>query len=115
MIRKYNLSESPSYCRYWGKATVGGNSQAGYHLLPYHCLDVAAVGDILLTRHLLSQTEKFSEIQNTALLILHLYAVRINVESGITHTIQLSIIKIANFNDVLNRDQFQPSLIIVRI
>lgn len=29
-----------SYYRYWGKAEKDGNS---YHLLPYHCLDVAAV------------------------------------------------------------------------
>ena len=35
-----------SYFRYWGKAEKDG---AGYHLLPYHCLDVAAVGDSLLS------------------------------------------------------------------
>ena len=29
-----------SYYRYWGKAEKDGD---GYHLLPYHCLDVAAV------------------------------------------------------------------------
>jgi CRISPR-associated endonuclease/helicase Cas3 len=29
-----------SYFRYWGKAEKDG---AGYHLLVYHCLDVAAV------------------------------------------------------------------------
>ncbi len=29
-----------SYYRYWGKAEKEG---PGYHLLPYHCLDVAAV------------------------------------------------------------------------
>lgn len=33
------------YFRYWGKAEKDGES---YHLLPYHCLDVAAVGHILL-------------------------------------------------------------------
>lgn len=37
-----------TYFKYWGKAERGGD---GYHLLPYHCLDVAAVGEILLTRH----------------------------------------------------------------
>jgi len=31
-----------AYYRYWGKA---GHGDAGYHLLPYHCLDVAAVAD----------------------------------------------------------------------
>jgi len=35
------------YFRYWGKAAKDGSD---YHLLPYHCLDVAAVGHILLTR-----------------------------------------------------------------
>jgi len=33
-------SELKSYYRYWGKAEKDG---PGYHLLPYHCLDVAAV------------------------------------------------------------------------
>jgi len=31
--------ERKSYFRYWGKAEKDG---VGYHLLPYHCLDVAA-------------------------------------------------------------------------
>jgi CRISPR-associated endonuclease/helicase Cas3 len=35
-----------SYYRYWGKVDKDGNN---YHLLPYHCLDVAAVGWILLS------------------------------------------------------------------
>ncbi|WP_223907400.1 CRISPR-associated helicase Cas3' [Geobacter sp. AOG1] len=34
------------YFRYWGKAERDGD---GYHLLPYHCLDVAAVGHVLLS------------------------------------------------------------------
>jgi len=34
----------PNYYRYWGKADADG----AYHLLPYHCLDVAAVGWYLL-------------------------------------------------------------------
>ncbi len=33
-----------SYYRYWGKTSEDG----GYHLLSYHCLDVAAVGWVLL-------------------------------------------------------------------
>jgi CRISPR-associated endonuclease/helicase Cas3 len=36
-------TERDGYYRYWGKA-----EGAGYHLLPYHCLDVAAVGSVLL-------------------------------------------------------------------
>ena len=35
----------PLYYQYWGKASKEDNS---YHLLPYHCLDVAAVGYLLL-------------------------------------------------------------------
>lgn len=36
----------PAYFKYWGKAGKDGS----YHLLPYHCLDVAAVGQTLLER-----------------------------------------------------------------
>lgn len=32
------------YFRYWGKARPSDDGGAEYHLLPYHCLDVAAVG-----------------------------------------------------------------------
>lgn len=32
------------YLTYWGKAKPAAIDQAGWHLLPYHCLDVAAVG-----------------------------------------------------------------------
>jgi CRISPR-associated endonuclease/helicase Cas3 len=38
------------YFRYWGKARKDGEEGAAYHLLPYHCLDVAAVGVGLLRR-----------------------------------------------------------------
>ena len=34
--------------KYWGKAKPDASSLASYHLLPYHCLDVAAVGYQLL-------------------------------------------------------------------
>jgi len=31
-----------TYFKYWGKTETIKNGQAGrYHLLPYHCLDVA--------------------------------------------------------------------------
>jgi len=39
---------SRDYYGYWGKARPEG--EVAYHLLPYHCLDVAAVGHVLLTR-----------------------------------------------------------------
>ncbi|MPY25558.1 HD domain-containing protein [Shewanella sp. YLB-07] len=39
----------PRYFKYWGKAVKNeGGSDDAYHLLPYHCLDVAAVGQQLL-------------------------------------------------------------------
>ncbi len=41
--------EIPLYYRYWGKAKPEADSGgSAYHLLPYHCLDVAAVGWFLL-------------------------------------------------------------------
>lgn len=41
-----------SYFKYWGKA-LQDKDQPGpsYHLLPYHCLDVAAVGQVLLKQN----------------------------------------------------------------
>ena len=36
------------YWRYWGKAEREGDR---YHLLPWHCLDVAAVGQMLLSKN----------------------------------------------------------------
>ena len=42
-------NSSASYYRYWGKARPTGDTKgASYHLLVYHCLDVAAVGRLLL-------------------------------------------------------------------
>jgi CRISPR-associated endonuclease/helicase Cas3 len=40
--------ELREYYRYWGKAEKDG---VKYHLLPYHCLDVAAVGQVLLNKN----------------------------------------------------------------
>ena len=37
-----------SYFKYWGKAKADDEDGPSFHLLPYHCLDVAAVGWILL-------------------------------------------------------------------
>jgi len=37
-------NHEPCYERYWGKAKSKGDREFGYHVLPYHCLDVAAVG-----------------------------------------------------------------------
>jgi CRISPR-associated endonuclease/helicase Cas3 len=37
-----------SFYRYWGKARADTQDGPQYHLLPYHCLDVAATGRVLL-------------------------------------------------------------------
>ncbi|SFT37090.1 CRISPR-associated helicase/endonuclease Cas3 [Halomonas saccharevitans] len=56
-----------SYYLYWGKARPAGADGAPYHLLPYHNLDVAAVGWYLLsperslTQRLASQLEMTPE------------------------------------------------------
>ncbi|EXI76138.1 MAG TPA: CRISPR-associated helicase Cas3' [Candidatus Accumulibacter phosphatis] len=42
--------EAQSYFRYWGKARATGLQNDAYHLLVYHCLDVAAVGTLYLRR-----------------------------------------------------------------
>jgi CRISPR-associated endonuclease/helicase Cas3 len=42
------VEETRTYYKYWGKAEKEGSN---YHLLLYHCLDVAAVGKVLLTRN----------------------------------------------------------------
>lgn len=43
-----NKQELPLFFKYWGKSSKEGIS---YHLLPYHSLDVAAVGYTLLNQH----------------------------------------------------------------
>lgn len=70
-------SLSNLYYHYWGKARTAEEndsdlqgSGSAYHLLPYHCLDVAAVGKALLDRHphLLSQLGNLSGMGSKAFL-----------------------------------------------
>ncbi|CDG16301.1 CRISPR-associated helicase/endonuclease Cas3 [Xenorhabdus doucetiae] len=42
------INHSGYLTRYWGKAKKNPYSDENYHLLAYHCLDVAAVGQLLL-------------------------------------------------------------------
>ena len=42
--------EKNCYFKYWGKSDRSLDSDLNYHLLVYHCLDVAAVGHVLLRR-----------------------------------------------------------------
>ncbi|MCK4928675.1 MAG: CRISPR-associated endonuclease Cas3'', partial [Methanosarcinales archaeon] len=56
------MNEKWAYYQYWGKANKFDSQGAlSYHLLVYHCLDVAAAGHLLLRKdkHLLS---RFTEI-----------------------------------------------------
>ena len=43
-------SEIPTYYRYWGKAGDDIEKSEPYHLLAYHSLDVAAAGEVLLSK-----------------------------------------------------------------
>lgn len=45
------VMERQPYLCYWGKARPREGASPYYHLLAYHCLDVAAVGKVLLERH----------------------------------------------------------------
>jgi hypothetical protein len=38
------MSDKPLYYKYWGKARKKEDGAYEWHLLPYHCLDLAAVG-----------------------------------------------------------------------
>ena len=40
--------ETQDYCRYWGKVNSSEDDDLSFHLLPYHCLDVAAMNRELL-------------------------------------------------------------------
>ncbi len=55
-------ASTSAYHRYWAKASPQGEGLYAYHLLPYHSLDVAAVGLTLLERDqvLMSRLEKTS-------------------------------------------------------
>lgn len=44
------MPSSELFYRYWGKTTAVPHDPPRYHLLPYHCLDVAAVGSVLIER-----------------------------------------------------------------
>jgi CRISPR-associated endonuclease/helicase Cas3 len=44
------MKKAEGYFKYWGKARKREDGGWDYHLLPYHCLDVAAVGGMLVER-----------------------------------------------------------------
>lgn len=57
---------------YWGKTAIGPHDLPQYHLLPYHCLDVAAVGSVLIERdpHILCKFTKSNHLPEDVLLRL---------------------------------------------
>ncbi len=57
------------YYKYWGKAGSDDEQGNNYHLLPYHCLDVAAVGCVLLEQHpfLMSRFEQLFDLPKATL------------------------------------------------
>ncbi|MEQ3657356.1 MAG: CRISPR-associated helicase/endonuclease Cas3 [Glaciecola sp.] len=71
------MEQVKSYFKYWGKAKKTPEQDgADYHLLPYHCLDVAAVADVWLSesRTLLKQIAlqiKCSESDAKAIILFY--------------------------------------------
>lgn len=71
------MKDVPSYFKYWGKARKDPvTNGADYHLLVYHCLDVAAVADVWLSesRVLLKQIAQqisHSEQDTRAILLFY--------------------------------------------
>ncbi len=66
--------------KYWGKAKQDENGGWNCHLLPYHCLDVAAVGRVLLESQpvLIQQLSKLSGIPAGQLLPWLLFLISIH-------------------------------------
>ncbi len=46
MTAVQKIKELPLYYRYWGKARSNAENGPAYHLLPFHCLDVAGIADV---------------------------------------------------------------------
>lgn len=63
------MSDTRLYYQYWGKAKPEADDGPAYHLLPYHCLDVAAVGWTLLEKNpnLLERFAKLCGIEKQVL------------------------------------------------
>jgi len=68
------------YYKYWGKASSGDEQGSSYHLLPYHCLDVAAVGWQLLKpgKPLCKQLAKQLEVEPEWLRTLFIFCLALH-------------------------------------
>src|ERR1700730_4472699 len=48
MIASTTITDMKSYLHFWGKAAGERSNEPVWHPVAYHCLDVAAVADVLL-------------------------------------------------------------------
>ncbi|HHT7404241.1 TPA: HD domain-containing protein, partial [Raoultella ornithinolytica] len=56
------MTESPQYLRYWGKTAKKTDSRHNsYHLLAYHCLDVAACGYLIVKNNIFNTRDILKE------------------------------------------------------
>lgn len=90
------MTEStPSYYKYWGKA----DKETGeYHLLPYHCLDVAAVGEIIIKNNplLLKRLSAISGIEKKVLKKLLVFFLALHDLGKFAESFQFVIPKLFN-------------------
>ena len=62
-MAEINVGTWPSYYRYWGKAKRSEDQPGDdYHLLPYHCLDVAACGYWLVKNNVFGAGQIFLQL-----------------------------------------------------
>ena len=62
-MAEINIETWPSYYRYWGKAKRSEDQPGdAYHLLPYHCLDVAACGYWLVKNDMFGAGKVFQQL-----------------------------------------------------
>ena len=80
-------NDIPSYFHYWGKTS---KDTGRYHLLPFHCLDVVAVGKVLLEKNsgLLSRLSILSGIEETNLKQILLFSLAIHDLGKYSETFQ---------------------------
>jgi CRISPR-associated endonuclease/helicase Cas3 len=100
-------TEYKTYFRYWGKAEKDGS---GYHLLPYHCLDVAAVGKVLLEKNplLLKRLSELSGIEEIALKQTLLFSLSIHDLGKYSETFQFVMPALLNKLQGKVKSQKQP-------
>jgi CRISPR-associated endonuclease/helicase Cas3 len=96
-----------SFFKYWGKAEKDGT---GYHLLPYHCLDVAAVGKVLLEKNpfLLKRLSELSGIEEITLKNILLFSLSIHDLGKYSETFQYVMPALLNKLQGKVKSQKQP-------